>query len=105
VNAGLDIEMPGPSRWRGEALTLANATDKLEHNALDDCARRVLNLVNDCAVSGVPEHAPETTKDTPETAALLRRLAGESIVLMKNTGNVLPFNKSKKVCIIFTCAD
>ncbi|KAF4627087.1 hypothetical protein G7Y89_g11069 [Cudoniella acicularis] len=100
INAGLDLEMPGPSRWRGPAAVLAAATNKLRPRALDDCTREVLNLVNECAKSGIPENAPETTRNTPETAALLRRLAAESIVLLKNGGNILPLEKEKKTLVI-----
>ena len=89
--------MPGPSRWRGEAAFLAAATDKLFPTALDDRARAVLQLVKDCKDSGVNENAEEGTRDTPETAAVLRRLAADSIVLLKNEKNILPLKKDKKV--------
>jgi beta-glucosidase len=91
--------MPGPSRWRGEAAFLAAATDKLLPTALDDRARAVLQLVKDCQNSGVDENAEEGTRDTPETAATLRRLAADSIVLLKNEKNILPLNKDKKVSL------
>ncbi|KAH6667593.1 glycosyl hydrolase family 3 N terminal domain-containing protein [Halenospora varia] len=100
INAGLDLEMPGPSRWRGEAAALAASTNKIRPRALDDCAREVLNLVNECSKSGVPENAQETMRNTPETAALLRRLASESIVLLKNEKNSLPLKKDKKTLVI-----
>jgi beta-glucosidase len=45
----------------------------------------------------VAENAPEQTRDTPETAALLRRLATDAIVLLKNEQDVLPLSKSKSV--------
>ena len=32
----------------------------------------------------------EHTRDTPEEKALMRRLAADSIVLLKNDGNILP---------------
>lgn len=100
INAGLDLEMPGPSRFRGGALFHASNCNKLLPTALDDRAREVLQLVKECAASGVPENAEEKTLDTPETAALLRRLASESVVLLKNEGNVLPLQKDKKVLVI-----
>jgi hypothetical protein len=42
-------------------------------------------------------NAEEKTADTPETAALLRKIGGDSIVLMKNEDNILPLKKDKKV--------
>jgi beta-glucosidase len=94
--------MPGPSRWRGEAAFLAAATDKLLPTALDDRTRAVLQLVKDCGQSGVPdvdENAQEGTRDTPETAAALRRLAADSVVLLKNERDILPLKKDKKVSL------
>ncbi len=97
TNAGLDIEMPGPAKFRGEALKFCVQTDKVTGHTLDERARAVLKLVKQCAASGVPENAEERTEDTPETAALLRKIGGESLVLLKNEGGVLPLSKEKKV--------
>lgn len=70
---------------------------KVPQHILNERVRNVLNLVNRCAGSKIPEHAEEKTADTPETAALLRKIGAESIVLMKNEGNILPLKKDKKV--------
>lgn len=95
--AGLDLEMPGPTRFRGEALKFNVSTDKVRTHILDQRARAMLDFVKKCAASGVKENAPEKTADTPETAELLRRIGNEGIVLLKNDNNILPFNKDKKV--------
>jgi len=100
VHAGLDIEMPGPSRFRGDALKFNVSTDKVREHILDERVRGVLKLVKACAASGVPENAPEVTGDTPETAGLLRRIGNEGIVLLKNDREVLPLKKDKKVSSI-----
>ena len=97
--AGLDLEMPGPTRFRGEALKFNVTTDKVRAHVLDQRARAMLEFVRRFAASGVPENAPEKTADTPETAALLRRIGNEGIVLLKNENNILPFKKDKKVNI------
>lgn len=78
-------------------LIQAVSTGKVPQHILDERARNVLNAVNRAADANVPENAEEKTADTPETAALLREIAGDSIVLMKNEGSVLPFRKDKKV--------
>ncbi|KAJ1337254.1 beta-glucosidase [Microdochium nivale] len=93
VQAGVDLEMPGPTRWRGGALAHAVHSNKLTVRELDDRVRNVLNFVNYTAAAGVPENAPETKLDRPEDRALLRRAAAESVVLLKNEGGVLPFCK------------
>lgn len=71
---------------------------KVKQQVLDERARNVLQLVKRSAAAKIPEYAKETTRDTPETAALIRKIGGESIVLMKNENEVLPLSKDKKVC-------
>ena len=100
VNAGLDLEMPGPTRWRGGLLEHAVSSRTVPEHVIDERARNMLNLVNQCRSSGVKEWAPEGKLDTPETAAMLRKLAAESCVLFKNQGDVLPLKKDKPVLLI-----
>ncbi|RYP22201.1 hypothetical protein DL767_009109 [Monosporascus sp. MG133] len=98
--AGLDLEMPGPPRFRGEALKFNVSTDKVRMHILDQRVRAMLDFVKKCAASGVGENAPEKTADTPETAELLRRIGNEAIVLLKNENSVLPLKKDKKTVVI-----
>jgi beta-glucosidase len=100
VKAGLDLEMPGPSRFRGDLLQFNASFGKPGPHIIDDRVRAVLNLVNRCAASGIPEFGPEVTRDTPETAALLRRIGNESIVLLKNDNSILPFKKNKTTLVL-----
>ncbi|KAH9992262.1 glycoside hydrolase family 3 protein [Xylariaceae sp. FL0662B] len=98
--AGLDLEMPGPPRFRGEPLKFNASADKVRTHILDQRAKAMLELVRKCATSGVKENAPEGTADTPETAELLRRIGNEGIVLLKNEKSVLPLKKDKKTVVI-----
>ncbi|KAI5200586.1 hypothetical protein E4T39_05715 [Aureobasidium subglaciale] len=100
IKAGLDLEMPGPSRWRGAALTHAVTANKVKKSELDSRVRAVLNLVNTGIRSGIPENAPELTLDRPEDRALARQVAAESQVLLKNEDGVLPFSKDKRIAVI-----
>ena len=100
INAGLDLEMPGPTRWRGGLLAHLVSARRVPMHILDERVRAMLHIVNECAKSGVKEGQKEGKLDTPETAALLRKLAGESIVLFKNEGDVLPLKKDKSVLLI-----
>jgi beta-glucosidase len=100
INNGLDLEMPGPTRWRGGLLEHVVSSRKVPIHKLDDRVRNMLKLVNKCRASGVKEWAPELTNNTSETASLLRKLAAESCVLLKNEGNVLPLKKDKSVLLI-----
>lgn len=99
--AGLDLEMPGPPRFRGELLKFSVDTDKVREHILDERVRAMLKFVNKCAAAGVKENGPETSdQDTPETAALLRRIGTDSLVLLKNDNNFLPLGNKKKTVVI-----
>ena len=100
ANAGLDLEMPGSTKWRGEMLVQAVGIGKVHEHVLNERARNVLKLVNRTAAAKIPEYAEEKTANTPETAALLRKIGADSIVLMKNEGNILPLKKDKKTLIL-----
>ena len=101
IKAGLDLEMPGPAKLRGEQLRIAINSHKLHEGHIDARVRDVLNFVKYCAGSGIPENAHEGSANTPETAAFLRSLGSSSIVLMKNDDNILPFSKEKTVSLLY----
>jgi beta-glucosidase len=100
INAGLDLEMPGPSRWRGPALAHAVTANKIPTSVLNGRVRAVLNLVKLASKSGIPENAAEGQLNREEDKRLLRQVAAESIVLLKNEENILPLNKSKRIAVI-----
>ncbi|KAM0292368.1 hypothetical protein ACHAO9_003346 [Fusarium lateritium] len=88
LNAGVDIEMPGPSRHRADKAIVAVVSGKVSRKTIDDRARKVLELVNNTAAARVS--TKETTRDSPDDRSLNRRLATESLVLLKNSSNLLP---------------
>lgn len=92
--------MPGPPKLRGNQVLIALNSHKLHEGHLDSRVRNVLNLAKYAIDSGIPEDSPETTQNTPQTSAFLRKLAGSSIVLLKNEDNILPFRKEKSVSLI-----
>ncbi|OKL60684.1 putative beta-glucosidase I [Talaromyces atroroseus] len=100
IMAGLDLEMPGPTRWRGSALNHAIASNKISTAVLDNRVRQVLKLVQRASKSGVPENAPETELNRDEDRELLRKVASDAIVLLKNEGHVLPLNKNRRIAVI-----
>lgn len=100
LNAGLDLEMPGPTRLRGPLLELAISSRKVSRSTLDERARTVLEFVkraNKAEVSAV-----ESTRDFAEDRRLNRKLAADSIVLLKNKSGLLPLNQKtlKSVALI-----
>ncbi|KAG5801424.1 hypothetical protein H9Q74_014032 [Fusarium xylarioides] len=94
INAGLDLEMPGPTRQRGQLLDLAVSTRKVSRSTIDTRARNVLEFVQRC--TKVPVASEEGGRDFPEDRQLNRKLAGDSVVLLKNEGNQLPLKRPFK---------
>ncbi|KAK7408886.1 hypothetical protein QQX98_008947 [Neonectria punicea] len=95
INAGLDLEMPGPSRWRAKLLHWAVMCRKVKERTIDDRVRNLLNLVN--KVRPALAHVPDGQEgDTPEKRQICRRVASESIVLLKNTKSILPLDPSAR---------
>lgn len=99
VNAGLDLEMPGPPIWRGDLIKYAAGARKITNHTLDERIRKILNFVNLAIATGIPEDADESTRDTKETAQLLRQISADSLVLLKNERDILPLSKNKSVRI------
>ncbi|KAJ5633361.1 hypothetical protein N7490_009700 [Penicillium lividum] len=100
LNAGLDLEMPGPSRFRASCLVHAITSNKVLERTINDRVRSVLELVKRTSSSGIPENAVEIPRNLPEDRALLRRAAAESIVLLKNNDQVLPLDSTKRTLVI-----
>lgn len=98
VNAGLDLEMPGPSRWRGELLRRSIMSRKLMEKTIDERVRNVLNLVNKARPALEEQVQADKTLygDTPEKRELCREVARSSIVLLKNEDNILPLDPAAK---------
>ena len=93
VDAGLDLEMPGPPRDRGAKLVAA--VEAGEVDAGDGAARRrcdVLRLMQ--RTGALDEAAPraERADDRPAHRALIRRAGAEGAVLLKNDG-MLPLDR------------
>jgi len=92
VNAGLDLEMPGPTRDRGEKLVKAVRNGKVKPETVRVAAGRILTLLERV---GAFENTPDLTEhasDLPEDRALIRQLGAEGAVLLKNDG-ILPLQK------------
>ncbi|KAF5388345.1 hypothetical protein D9615_000633 [Tricholomella constricta] len=101
IKAGLDLEMPGPSLFRGKALERSIVAEKLFHADIDVRVRKVLELLKHAHASGIPFDGPEESVDTLESRQTLRTAAADSIVLLKNDKKLLPLTgKAKKIVVI-----
>ncbi|MBX5041402.1 beta-glucosidase [Rhizobium lentis] len=93
INAGLDLEMPGPARDRGEKLVAAVREGKVEAAKIRAAARRILLLLERVGAFKSKPDLTERAVDLPEDRALIRRLGAEGAVLLKNDG-ILPLAKT-----------
>jgi beta-glucosidase len=95
ANAGLDLEMPGPPVHRGQLLIKAVESGEVTEEVVTERARRVLQLAERTGVLDGTGPADERYDDNPERNALLRRVAGRAIVLLRNENNVLPLDADR----------
>ncbi|MEN9935768.1 MAG: hypothetical protein RLZZ387_2347 [Chloroflexota bacterium] len=93
INAGLDLEMPGPARYRGEQLLTAVREGAVSPEAVRESARRLLRLIDRVGGFENPTIAEEQAIDRPEHRALIRRAGAEGAVLLKNDA-LLPLDPS-----------
>ena len=102
VGNGLDLEMPGPARWMGEAALEAVRSGQVSEVVIDDSVRRLLRTMLRAGVFDQPGLRPEQAIDLPEHRQLVRAAAGEAIVLLKNTNSVLPLatHRIKSIAVI-----
>jgi beta-glucosidase len=95
LDAGLDLEMPGPTRWRGQLLFWAVISKKLKQATLNAAVRNYLNLLNKVQPALEQQVDQSTAGDSPEKRELCRKVAAESIVLLKNENGILPLDAKR----------
>lgn len=86
--AGLDVEMPGPTLYRGHALVNAVRAGEVPEKAVDAMAYRLLSLAEWAGAFDEAEaraEQPERSDDSPARRRELRAAAAASFVLLRNT--------------------
>jgi beta-glucosidase len=83
VVAGLDLEMPGPTLHRGDALVAAVERGEVSADLVRDCARNILNLMERTGGTDVPP-GPEISRTDADDMATLRRASSSAMVLLRN---------------------
>ncbi len=100
VNAGLDLEMPGPTRDRGAKLVAAVEAGEVSAEMVRGRALNMLRLMQ--RTGALHDHRPhvELADNRPEHRDLIRRAGAEGAVLLTNNG-ILPLPAPKgKVAVI-----
>jgi beta-glucosidase len=99
LNAGIDLEMPGPQERRVEAVMKAVQSGQLDEAVLDDSVRRILNIVFKA------QETPKTgTFDVDAHHNLAYKIATEGMVLLKNDG-LLPLKSQGHIAVIGRSAE
>jgi beta-glucosidase len=102
ANHGLDQQSGSEfdkSPYFAGALEDAVATGQVPHQRLDDMVRRILRAMFDKGVVDHPVSAGAAI-DFAANASRSREAAEDSLVLLKNTGNVLPLATSLKTIVV-----
>lgn len=96
LNAGLDLEMPGPPVHRGlEAVRAAIESGQVTEKTLNARVEKSLELLVRTNKFTNPEISDEQAVDRPEHRALIRSAGAEGVVLLKNKNNILPIQQEK----------
>ncbi len=94
IASGLDLEMPGPGRWLSpDAVREALADGRVTEDDIDRKVARLLKLVERVGPRVGSAYSHE------EHRALSRRVAVESMVLLKNDG-LLPLRRPARIALI-----
>ena len=84
---------PKSTRYVDIALFFSIQSRKITARTVKERARKVLEFTQKCA-KGAPEvldgDGLEYTRESKEDRALMRQVAGQTIVLLKNEGGLLP---------------
>lgn len=107
INAGLDMDMMSSGYF--DHLKELVESGKVSRKTLDTAVRRVLNLKAALGLFEDPYRYCDSQREkdvtlTDESKAFARKLAAESVVLLKNNG-ILPLNKGEKVAVLGPLAD
>jgi beta-glucosidase len=110
LTAGVDMDMEG--NLYGTTIAAQVRAGKIPESVIDEAARRILRVKFALGLFDHPYTEPGAPYEpTPEKRALTRKVAGETIVLLKNdaieaAGTLLPLKeKTKAVALIGPMAD
>ena len=96
IKAGLDLEMPSSLGKNDKFIVEAVRLGKLDIKDVDKCVRRILELI-DKYEDGKKSNI---IWDKEKHNKLAAEIESECMVLLKNKGNILPLDRSKKIAFI-----
>ncbi len=101
ANGGMDIEMPF-TRFFGRKLKKAYRKGLVVERTIDEAVLRIIRTVLKFTLAPDSQEYQKSLIACPEHRELAKETAEKSMVLLKNAGNVLPFDrgKVKKLAVI-----
>lgn len=100
LKAGVDLEMPGPTKWRGYKLLRALERGEVTEATIDTSARRVLELAAILGRFEDPDEPPEECVSDTKRDIFIRDSSTAGIVLLKNDNDLLPLPKGSTVAVV-----
>ncbi|MFI9837731.1 glycoside hydrolase family 3 N-terminal domain-containing protein [Nonomuraea sp. NPDC051941] len=109
LRAGIDVELPTVDTF-GPPLIEAVKSGQVDEALIDRALARVLAQKAELGLLDedwrpLPGDAADVRLDDEESQELALRLARESIVLVRNTGGVLPLTPGRRVALVGPVAD
>ncbi|CAN7461938.1 glycoside hydrolase family 3 C-terminal domain-containing protein [Phenylobacterium sp. LjRoot225] len=107
ITAGLDLEMPGPGIFFGEALVKSVESGEVGGDVLDEAAGRMLRMIVRTGAMDGRSKTPLAVIDSPEHRAVSLAAAEAAVTLLKNDGAALPLvpARLRSVAVIGPNAD
>ncbi|PNS01446.1 glycosyl hydrolase family 3 [Petrotoga miotherma DSM 10691] len=96
LKAGLDLEMPSSFGIGDNKIIQAVKNGQLEEKVLNETVERLLKII----FKAIDHRKQNATYDKEAHHQLARKIARESMVLLKNEDDILPFKKEETIAII-----
>ncbi|HEY8423612.1 MAG TPA: glycoside hydrolase family 3 C-terminal domain-containing protein [Clostridia bacterium] len=95
IKAGLDIEFPYSGKYNFNSVLEAVISGEITPYEIDCCVLRILKLIEK-----VKSANKSILYDAEQRRNIAKEVAQNSIVLLKNDDNILPFDKNHKLLVI-----
>jgi beta-glucosidase len=92
---GLDLEMPSPTFMNADTLLPAFKEGKIQVAMLDDKVKRILRKAIEFGFLDEPQTDTDIPTYSQEGRQVAVEMARGGMVLLKNSGNLLPLNENK----------
>ena len=98
LEAGLELEMPTSGGQNNARIVEAVKNGQLCESVLDKAVERLLKITFETQIT--EEQKAKNKLDLDRNNELARKVASESMVLLKNDNGILPLDSSKKIAFV-----